>query len=115
MIKATLNLYAVLYDKDSSKYKILSENSSNLIPLSCVINDDIDLNRSLSKLFEDHTQMSSEYVRFMHLEPKIENKKLVISYYALVPYNIIPTDCYLIPAEEALYDSQMLRKILNIV
>lgn len=115
MIKATLNLYAVLYDKDSSKYNILSENSSNLIPLSCSLNEDSDLNKSLSKLFEDHAQMSSEYVRFMHLEPKIENKKLVISYYALVPYNIILTDCYLIPAQEASYDSQMLRKILNIV
>lgn len=115
MIKATLNLYAVLYDKDSSQYKILSENSSYLIPLSCSLNEDSDLTESLAKLFQDHTQMSSEYVRFIHLEPKIENKKLFISYYALVPYNIILTDCYLIPAQEASYDSQILRKILNIV
>lgn len=115
MIKVTLNLYAVLYDKNDSKYYILSEDSLSLRPLSCSLNDESNIDSSLVELFEKYTQMSSEYVRFIHLEPKIENKKMIISYYALVPYNIIPTDCYLIPTEEATYDSPMLRKILNIV
>lgn len=115
MIKATLNLYAVLYDKESSKYYILSEHSINLKPLSVSLDAESDINSSLSAIFEKHTQMSSDYVKFIHLEPKIENKKLIVSYYVLVPYNIIPTDCYLIPTEKASYDSQMLRKILNVI
>jgi hypothetical protein len=115
MIKATLDLYAVLYDKDSAKYKILSEDPLYFRPLSCYINEDSNIDNLLHRLFEEHTQISSEYVKFIHLEPKINDKKLTISYYALVPYNIIPTNCHLIPIAETYYDSSMLRKILNMV
>jgi hypothetical protein len=116
MIKATLELYALVFNKESYSYSILSEHSENLEPISSKINGKIEINNLLSLLFIKHTNVSSDFTTFICLDPYIKNsEELVIPYYCLILYNIQPQDCYLLPAKNYAYHISTLQKILNTI
>ena len=114
MIKCLVELYCIVFDKDNQKYQVLSEHSENFMVLSKGLDEKTnDINIVLYNLLEDHIDMSADYIRFIHLEPRIENQKIILSYFCLIPYNIELKKCYKYYTENLLNDYPVLRKIIN--
>jgi hypothetical protein len=114
MTKCILEIYCLILDRDKQKYQVLSTHSEKFIVLSQDINEnDINLNTILSELLENYISLSADYIKFVHLEPRIENKNVIISYFCLIPYNIELKNCYKLYTENLIYDYPLLRKITN--
>lgn len=114
MTKCILELYCIVLDREKQKYQVLSQHSEKFVVLSGKINEEInDLNTQVNQLVEKYIRISSDYLRFIHLEPRIENKNIVLSYFCLIPYNIELNNCYKLYTENLLNDYPLLRKITN--
>jgi len=114
MIKCILEIYCIILDREKQKYQVLSSHSEKLIVLSHDIDENTnDINIALSELLENYISISADYIKFVHLEPRIENKNIVIPYFCLIPYNIELKNCYKLYTENFIYDYPLLRKITN--
>jgi hypothetical protein len=115
MTKCIVELYCIVLDRDTQKYQTLSKHSEKFIVLSDEIKEDTNsLNFILSKLIENYISISSDYIKFIHLEPRIENKNVILSYFCWIPYNIELKNCYKLYTEDLVNDHPLLRKITNV-
>lgn len=114
MIKSVIEIYCILFDKNSKKYQVLSEHSENFIVLSAEIKDNTkDIYSIIANLTEKHISLSADYIKFIHLEPRIHDNKIILSYFCLIPYDIELKDCYKHYTENLINDFPILRKITN--
>jgi hypothetical protein len=114
MIKCTVELYCILFDRDKQKYQVLSTHSEKFIPPTEDINEDSnDVYSLLANLIEKYILISADYIKFIHLEPILRNKNVVLSYFCLIPYNIETRECYKHYTESLVNDFPLLRKITN--
>lgn len=114
MTKCSIELYCIVFDKDRQKYQVLSEHSENFLVLSKELNENTnDIYSELSALLEEYVSISADYIKFIHLEPRIQNKKIIISYFCLIPYDIELKKCYKHYTENLINDFPLLRKITN--
>lgn len=117
MIRSQIELYAVIYDPINNEPYLISKHSDASMPSMAIDLNCKTLNHLLSSLFQDICQLSSQYVKFISLEPMIRNGTLVLPYYVIIPQNTeINTNRYqYVPVLSYNYDSEILRKVFNFI
>lgn len=114
MIKSVIEIYCILFDKYNKKYQVLSKHSEKFIVLSTEIKDGTkDIYSIIGSLVEDYITLSADYIKFIHLEPRIHDNKIILPYFCLIPYDIELKDCYKHYTETLIHDFPILRKITN--
>ena len=113
MIPCNINLYILLYNKDTLEYNILSTKENKLqtpkisVELSCSIND------LLKKIFENHIDMDAFFTHFVIGDILITKDSLDLCYYTLIQYNTKIKDGFLLPIKYNEISSPALQKILS--
>ena len=115
MIKAILELYILVLDRESYSYLIVSEHSEKFAAPSVNINAKVEIESLLSLLYIKHTNTTSSYTNFISLNSYIRDEKLIVPYYCIVPYNIETKESYLLRTENHRHDLPIISKILNSV
>ena len=86
MINAELNLNIFRLNKISLEYEIVSLDKYNLIiPYSC-LNENSDIIDSLNMLFESVVDLSSSYIKHKLYDAFIDNQKLTLRYFCMIPF-----------------------------
>lgn len=114
MIKAQIVLYAILIDKRIDRLDILSNHPDRFEPCYDWIDTTNDFNSQIINLFSKYFDLDYSYVNFIPLEPFIDDEKLIVPIYCLVPYSIYLKEGYFISPNYASH-IPTIRKLLNII
>jgi hypothetical protein len=115
MIKAQIILYPIVYNKNNMKYQILSDTDDTYSECSESLVDDIPFDVQVGILFESYFDLDQSYIRFLTLDPAINEKKLIIPIYCLVPYLTKIKKGFLLPVHPHAIHIPNIRKILSVV
>jgi hypothetical protein len=115
MIKAQIILYAIVLDKPSQEYQILSDHPDRLVYCSKILKSDIEFSHQLNELFIDYLNFDIDFVNTINVEPFIEETILNIPIFCIVPYTIELKKGHFIPVKPYVYSIPTLRKILNLI
>lgn len=113
MIKAKVNLYLLILNKESLKYDIVSKDKKKIVIPSFEINKEINLIDEIRKEFENNVQLSSRFVSFVLSDAFVENQELIIEYYCLVPYMTNLKNSYLLSTDVQKNYSKNILKVLQ--
>lgn len=115
-MQSWLCLYLIIPNKETLSYDILSEHPDRYEECSTEILSDIDLDTQIDNLYLKYMDLDPQYIKFIHLKPYIQNNKLYIPIYCLIPYNSHEIkNSYKISCSEHAKFIPNLRKILNII
>jgi hypothetical protein len=117
MIQSIIELYCIYFDNQNNDIFILSLDNDKLTLPSIEVNPKSSISELLNILIEDVSRLSAQYYKFIHMEPRISDSKLILSYCVVIPHNTeINTDKYYeISTKQYAYNSEILRKIINFV
>lgn len=115
MIKTQIVLYAIVYNKNDMKYRILSDTSTSYKDCLCELKNTISFEEQVSEFFHSYFDLDSSYVKFVSLEPDITNETLNLPVYCLVPYSTSIKKGYLIPVYPYALHISNVRKLLSMV
>lgn len=115
MITPKITLYAILVDKRSNDYQVLSDHPDKFEPCDIILKEDFNFQTQVSNLFTTYFDFDPYYVNMICLEPSITNNILDIPLYCVVPYSSEPKRGHFLSAQKYAYNIPILRKILNLV
>lgn len=115
-MKTDIVIYIIILNKETLGYDILSEHPDRYVECSAPINFNTDLDSQVEELYQKYVELHSDYIKFIHLKPYIENNILKIPFYCLVPYNSYNIkNSYKLSCKEYAKFIPNIRKILNIL
>lgn len=115
-MQAYICLYLILPNKETLSYDILSEHPDRYQECCAEIKSGLDLNTQIENLYFNYLDLDPQYIKFIHLQPYINEEKLYLPVYCLIPYNSHEIkNSYKISCNEHAKFIPNLRKILNII
>lgn len=115
-MKSKIILFMISFNKISMSYDLLSEHPERYSECSRYINGESSLEDQIKSLFMSYLDLSTEYIKFLHLSPYILDHELILPIYCLIPYNSYEfKNCYKIPCKQYVEAIPDLRKILNVI
>jgi hypothetical protein len=85
---ANIVLYILYFDKKSLRYKILSLNSSSIDSPSLTINSENNIQELLNNIISKYIDISPGYIDCKLSDVEIDQNRLNIYYYCLVPFSV---------------------------
>lgn len=115
-MKSKIILYMLYFNRDSMTYDLLSEHPERFEECSAEINNNDDLRSQLENLYSRYLDLHPDYIKFVHMEPTIEDGVIAIQYYCIIPYNDHEIkNSYKLPSDIYAQFIPNLRKILNVL
>lgn len=115
MIKAQINLYPIIYNKQYSRYQVLSDHPDHYKECYIVLENKPDIDSQIYNLFHSYFDVDASYIKFIHLAPKIVDDRLILPVYCLVPYLVKLKKGYLLPVHPYATHISYIRQALNII
>lgn len=108
-----LKLYILSFNKHLLEYDVVSISDDTIEPLIYDLTENTSIDAQIKKLFEDHIDLSFEYIRVNLTDTYIDKNILNIVYYCLIPFQTKTKNCFLLPINPNAIHSKNLRKIIN--
>lgn len=115
MIKAQINLYPIVYNKQYSHYQVLSDHPDRYQECYSFLVSDISMQDQIYLLFKEYFDLDPGFIKFIHLAPKIIEETLILPVYCLVPYLVKLNKGYLLPVHPYATHISYIRQALNII